>query len=196
MSSGNAQIVERNQWQVTFGQFADAMDLVHEGKRTPEEAARVLGPFISGDEIVVKPRVQIVGGEKVFLITGEFNTAAEVIAPYEIKWGYADGQADKIPMVIQPGDVRARIVNVGRVVYNRELPLLLPNLIDPFNALRFGLKFPDEQRQRPIGTVWRDATGRFWLVYLRVLDGRLSVDVGPGGPDGSWHGDVGFLVRE
>ncbi|MBI3952355.1 MAG: hypothetical protein HY336_00160 [Candidatus Doudnabacteria bacterium] len=196
MSSGNSTAVARNPWETAFGQFADAMDLLREGKRSPEDAAKVLGTFISGDEIVVKPRVEIVGGEKVFLITGEFNTAADVIAPYPVKWGYADGKADQIPMVIQPGDVRGRLVNLGRVVYNRELPKLLPNLLDPFNALRFGLKFPDEQRQRPIGTVWRDASGRFWFVCLRVFDGRPDVVVSPGGPGGDWSGGVDFLVRE
>lgn len=179
-----------------FDQFSRAMQIAREGQRPADFVSRAQQAVIGDDMIIVKPKVEIVAGEKIFLITGEFNTALDVIAGYPVKWGYADGKADQIPLIIQPGDVRGRLVNWGRKVYNHELPKLLPNLMDPFNTLRFGLKFPDEQRKRPIGTVWRDANGRFWYVYLGVYDGRLRVDVGPSDPGAFWYGGVDFLVRE
>lgn len=179
-------------------QFADVMELMRERQRPAQKISRAFQSLIADDDIIVQPKVTVVSGEKVYHITGDFNSAAEAIeaGDYPVKWGYADGKASAIPMVILPGDVRARIVVPGRVVYNRELPKLLPNMLDPFNALRFGAKFQSEQLERPLAAVWRDAAGEFWYIYLHRYGDERLVDVSEHNPDDHWRGHVGFLVRE
>lgn len=199
MSNGTATFAYTEQEKAAiFDQFSKSMEIAREGQRHPKRVSDALQCIIGDDDIIVRPKVTIVGGEKVYHITGDFNTAAEVIEAgnYPVKWGYADGKIDKVPMVIWSGDVRARIVVPGRVVYNRELPKLLPNMLDPFNALRFGVKFQSEQLERPIAVVCMDASGEFWYVYLDRFDDERSVGVSQRGPDGVWGDFVGFLVRE
>lgn len=190
MSSGTS-------WETLFGQFSDGMKLVREGNRTPERASIVLSALISDDDIVVRPKAQMVGGEKIFHVTGNFETAKAAIdaGKYDYKYGYA-GDMSKVPMAIQPVDARVRIVVPGRVVYNRELFGLIPNLVDPFTALCFGVKFPEEQREHPLGTLWRDATGQLWYVFLYRGGSGRGVSVDQDGADSDWGEGVGFLARE
>ncbi len=193
MSSGTAIV---NEWEVAFGQVADVMKLLREGNRTPASVKPALQSIISDDIVVVQPKVTMQGDVKIYHVVASFNNAAEVIEATgcPVRWGFADGNMGKVPMVVQPVNQRMRIVIPGRVVYNRELPKLLPNLVSPIAALGFGFRFPNEQTERPLATVWRDAVGRFWYVYLGVYGRQRSVRVRQFEPDDYWGDHVGFLV--
>jgi hypothetical protein len=183
---------------VLFDQFSKVMEVVREGNRPAEAVSRALQAAIRDDNIVIQPKVETSGDVKIYHVIANFANATEAIEACDcpLKWGFADGRMAKVPMVVQPVNQRMRIVVPRRVVYNRELPTFLPNLVSPIAALGFGFKFPKEQVERPIGTVWRDATGRFWCVYLRVDCGQRGVSVGQVDPDGYWVGNCGFLVGE
>lgn len=196
MSSGN--VSERNEWEVAFGQVADVMKMVREGNRTPGSISSAMQAVIGDHIITVQPKVTMDGDTKIYHVVANFANATEAVNACDcpVKWGYADGKMGEVPMVVQPVNQRMRIVIPGRVVYNRELPELLPNLVSPIAALGFGFKFPELQRNQPIATVWRDAQGGFWCVYLSVDGDQRSVGVNQRGPGDGWGDDVGFLVGE
>jgi hypothetical protein len=183
---------------VLFDQFSRVMEDVREGIRPAEVVSRALQAAIGDDNIIVQPKVEMAGDVKIYHVVANFANATEAIKACDcpLTWGFADGRMAEVPMAVQPVDQRMRIVVPGRVVYTRELPELLPKLVSPIAALGFGFKFPKEQIERPIVTVWRDAVGRFWCVCLGIFGDQRDVRVDQSGPGDGWGGSCGFLVGE
>ncbi|MDP3993686.1 MAG: hypothetical protein U1C57_01360 [Candidatus Doudnabacteria bacterium] len=192
----NGTVVESGK-VVLFDQLSKVMELVREGNRTPAEVSRVLQAFISDDVISIAPKVVSTPTGKVFYVTGNFASAAEAIAAgnYDLKWGVAESPAE-IPLIVQPVDARVRAIRLGRIVRTGELFELYPRLADPMTFLTFGVKFPEEQREAPHFTVWKDTSGQFWCAILYVRGARRGVCVARCGPGDVWFAGCRVLVRE
>src|SRR3989344_2408431 len=196
MSSGNfVYTVEER--AALLEQFASVMKITQERQRPAKRISQALQAAIGDDDIIVVPKVIQTPTGKVFHVTGNFASAAEAIAAgnYDLKWGLAETPA-KIPLIVQPVDCRVRAIPLGRLVRTGELFELYPRLVDPMTFLTFGVNFPEEQREVPHFTVWKDASGRFWCAVLNVDGAERYVHVHRSDPDVDWFAHYRVLARE
>ncbi|MBI4050830.1 MAG: hypothetical protein HY396_02550 [Candidatus Doudnabacteria bacterium] len=180
-------------------QFGDVLGLVQERKRHPRHISRALQAAIGDDEIVVVPKIIQTPTGKIFHVTsdGKIRTAADAISALNcpVKWGLAEKPVE-IPMIIQPVDCRVRVVPLGEIRTTEEVYSLYPGIVSPAEFFAFGTKFPEEQREAPIFTVWLDALGRFWEAILAVYVRERDVGVSRVRPDIEWLAYCRVLVRE
>lgn len=197
MSNGTLWTPEQK--GVIFDQVSRVMELGREGLREQPEVSRALQAIIGDDDIVVVPKVAQSPDGKVFHVTSDvkIRTAADAIAATgcEVKWGLAE-TPEKIPMVIQPADCRARLVELGKATTVEEIYTSFPRVVSPGEYFAFGGKFPEEQKAGPIVEVWLDAQGQFCCAFLSVYGGERYVDVRRGRPVGKFNGGCRVLVRE
>lgn len=198
MSSGNFEYTLEEQ-AALLGQFADVMEAARERQRPAKKISLALSAAISDDDIVIQPKIVQTATGKVFHVTSDVNirTAADIINALgcPVKWGLAE-KPEKIPMVIQPVDCRARLVPLGKTMTAEEIYTSFPMALSPVEWGAFGVKFPDEQREDPVIGVWLDASGQFFCGILGVYDGGRYVDVSPCDPGNGFDGYCRVLVRE
>jgi hypothetical protein len=182
---------------VVFDQLSKFLELIREGKRSPE-VARVLQAVISDDDVTVTPKVATTARGEVFHVTANFKSAQEAIAALDcpVKLDLANYRPEEIPLVIQPVDCRVRAVPLDRVVKTSELFGLFPRPAGPLALFAFGAKFPDEQKKAHHFTVWLDGGGRFWYVVLFVCGDQRCVEVFRTGPGNEWGERYRLLVCE
>lgn len=195
MSSG-MNVYSPEQFRTLFLQVKDVMDYAGEGKRSFESVARSLQAIISDDETVIVPKVTVTPTGKVYHITGNVRTAVDAFKALDcpVKWGFAETPA-KIPMILQPVDAKVRLTPLGKVMTTEEI-YNLPRIASPAQVLAFGAKFPAEQLEDPILTVWLDALGQFWCLILSRDDGKRFVGVDRSVPRGGWDDYCRVLLCE
>lgn len=184
---------------VVFDQFADCMKLVQEGNRTPEEASVYLSAMISGDNIVVIPKVTTTPTGKIFHVTSNWKSAEEAISAgnYVHRLGQASDPL-RIPMVIRPVNQLMRAVRLGKVMTATEILTTYPNMVSPIAALTFGAKRPKKQEEAPYIALWLDALGQVWCVVLSVNFRNCGrcVDFRQVNPDHEFIADCRILLDE
>ena len=181
-----------------YRQLASVMGYVLGGQRSAGRVSAVLQTIISDDDIVVVPKVTAAATGKIFHITGNARSAKEAIGALNcpVKWGLAE-TPEKIPMIIQPVDCRARAIPLGQIRTTGEIYKFYPKILSPVEFFAFGAKFLDQQREAPYLSVWLDTLGRFWCAILGVHgDGRRDVVVRLDRPGGEWSEGCRVLVRE
>ncbi len=181
-----------------LAKFSKSMDLANEGARSFEAVSRPLQAIISDENIVVVPKVSIApDGGRIFHVTANFASAQEAIdaGKYPRKWALANTPAE-IPLVIQPVDSRVRAVSLGEYRRTKEIFGLYPNIMSPIAVLAFGALFPEEQRDKPIFSIWKDAVGKFWCVFLSTSDCERLVGVFQEDLDDKWDDSSRVLVSE
>ncbi|KKS34203.1 MAG: hypothetical protein UU95_C0016G0035 [Parcubacteria group bacterium GW2011_GWC2_42_12] len=179
-----------------LSQFGHVMEAVNERQRPAARVSLALQAAISDDDIVVVPKVTTTPTGKVFHVTGNAQSAKEAIDALNcpVKWGLAE-TPEKIPLIIQPVDCRARFIPLGRVRTTEEI-YNFPKILPPTEFFALGAKFPKEQCEAPILDVWLDAVGRFWYAILTVNGVQRDVDVRQAHPVGQWRGHYRVPVRE
>jgi len=98
----------------------------------------------------------------------------------------SDDQQDEIETVLR---------KQGKTTTNREwLKILDENesgnnkFAHPLVVLALGEADPDEQRENPLFTIWKDADGQLWFLCLDVYDGRRCLNVDRIDLGDSWGG--------
>src|SRR3989344_3004750 len=176
MSSGTRFDYTAEERSVLLGQFSDVMKYAHEQLRPAARISLVLEAAISDDDVVVVPKIVQSPDGRILHVIGDpkIRTAAGAIEATgcKVKWGLAETPA-RIPMTIQPVDCRARLFELGEVRTAEQIYNLYPKILTPAEFFALGAKFPKEQEDGSIATVWLDATGRFFYAGLLVHgDGR------------------------
>lgn len=180
-----------------FDRAADVMKLIRENKR-PDRVLAGLKAIVSDDDIAVIPKVMVTPTGKVYHITSDpsVRTTAGLITGLDcpVKLGLAENPF-KIPMIIQPCDCRARLVPLGQVRTTEEI-YNIPLILGPNELFNFGRKFPEDQLQDPIVTVWLDSNGQCFCAILHRYLGERFVSVDRSHPDDGWVDCCCVLIRE
>jgi len=199
MSNGTQFVYTPDQTVAHFDQFSKAMELTRERQRRPELVTQALQVIIGNEDIITAPKMITTPTGKLFHVTsdGKIRSAVAAINALDcpVKWGLEENPA-QIPMIIQPVDCNARLVTLGKVTTTEEVYRLYPKIVTPGELFAFGAKFPNEQLQGPIFTVWLDASGQFFYAILDVDGGKRNMGVLDDHPGDEWSGDCRALVRE
>jgi hypothetical protein len=195
---GNSIINTAEDKATLFDQTSKVMELVREGNRSAQEVSKIMHGFIADDIIQVRPKIIAKKRSKIFHIGCNYKAAEEATdaGNYPRKWGWADGSPEKIPMVIQPVDQKTRMVPLGETRTAEDSYNLYPKAASPLSVLTFGAQFPDEQKDDPIFTVYKDSAGRFCCVVLSVSGDDRFVNAGENRPRSEFYGHCRLLQNE
>jgi hypothetical protein len=179
-----------------FERAADVTKVVRENSRM-DKVLVGLKAIVSDDDFVVVPKITVTAGEKIFHVTSDpmVRTSTDMINKLDcpVKWGAAENPT-KIPTIIQPVDCKVRLAPLGQVMTTEQI-YNLPRIVTPAQYFAFGAKFPEEQLEGPIVTVWL-ADGRFWYAILNRCGRGRGVDVGQVRPGYEWRDRYRVLLCE
>ncbi len=184
-----------------LAQYTKMGTIINERQRPFNNVSPLLQAGIRGDDIVVVPRITVGDNGKLFHVTGNARTAVEAFDALgcEVRWGYAE-TPKKIPLIPGPVDENVRAIPLSELGDIRETGKLYEaygsKIISPISVIYFGIKFPDEQRERALFTIWLDALGQFWYVILSRSGSKRSVNVSQDAPDARWGDGNCLLLRE